>query len=91
MSLVSTVYAASVPLVDSIKSKIITPIVGFLAALAVISFVYGIVLFMSNLDNESKMEDGKRHMLWGLVGLAIIVSVQAILKVICDTISCGLL
>ncbi len=85
------VYTATIALIDSIKSKIISPIIGFLTAIAVIAFVYGMVEFVANLDNESKREDGKRHMGWGLLGLVIVVSASGIMKVICETLSCGLI
>ncbi|MFA5987256.1 MAG: hypothetical protein WC797_01215 [Candidatus Paceibacterota bacterium] len=82
---------SSIALVQSIKTKIINPVIGFIAALAAIMFVWGVVEFVSGSDNETKRDEGKQHILWGVIGLTIIVSVQGILKMICDTISCGIM
>jgi hypothetical protein len=49
-------------------------------------FLYGLFEFIKDSDSEDGREKGKRHMLWGLIGLSIMVSVFFIMKVVLGTI-----
>jgi len=69
-------------LINKIVDQAIWPFEVFLAGVAVLFFVYGLVELLSSADNEQKKIDGKRHMVWGLVGLFIISSVYGIIKII---------
>ena len=83
----SIAYAAGVEdTIGKISSNIIQPIIGFLFALALVMFLWGIVQFISNAENEEKLSEGKEHMLWGIVGMFIMVSVFGIMNLICNTI-----
>ena len=72
--------------ISNITSNIIQPIIGFLFALALVMFLWGIVQFISNAENEEKLSEGKEHMLWGIAGMFIMVSVFGIMNLICNTI-----
>jgi uncharacterized membrane protein YidH (DUF202 family) len=54
-------------------------------ALAVVFFLYGMVEFLANQTNEEKKTTGKSHMLWGIVGIFIMLGVWFILGVIINT------
>ena len=41
-------------------------------------FVWGLVQFIMNLDKGSENEEGKKHMLWGVVGMFVMASVYCI-------------
>ncbi len=69
---------------------IVNPILILLASLAVLVFVWGIVQYLWKLRGGESTSDGKQHMLWGLVGLFIIVSTVKILSIISETVN-GLL
>jgi hypothetical protein len=43
--------------------------------------------FVLNQDNEDAQEEGKQHMLWGIIGIAIMVSAWGILHFIDSTLS----
>jgi hypothetical protein len=81
-------YAASTveETIGNITSNIIQPIIGFFFALALAMFFWGIVQFIANAENEEKLSEGKEHMLWGIVGMFIMVSVFGIMNLICNTI-----
>ncbi len=53
-----------------------------LFVVAFVVFIYGIVEFLGGKEEASKMEDGKRHMIWGVVGIAIMLSVFGIINLI---------
>src|SRR3990167_5952691 len=78
-------YASFDSFLGNVKQMIVDPLITLLFALAVVYFLYGLVEFMMNQDNDEKKTTGKSHMVWGVVGIAIMISVFAILTVIIDT------
>lgn len=75
-------------LIAKIKSEILNPVVGFMFALALLYFVYGMYEFIAGADNEDAVSKGREHMLYGIIGMFIMVSAFGILKLICNTIRC---
>ena len=73
---------SAIQLLNKISKEILQPFVGFLMALAIMLFVFGIVEYMLGAANEDKREEGKRHMIWGIVGLFIMVSVWGIMRIL---------
>lgn len=68
-------------LVGKFKEFIINPIIAILFALAFILFLWGAVVFVWNTGNSTSKEDGKNRMIWGLVGMLIMVSAYGIINV----------
>lgn len=64
---------------DTVKDQIIDPIITLIALAAFALFVWGVVLFIRSAEDEEKRETGKRHMVWGIVGLAVIFGARAII------------
>lgn len=69
-------------IIQKINSNILQPLISLLMALAVGYFLYGVMKFVQNQDNEEAQAEGKSHMVWGVVGLAIMMSVFGILNFI---------
>jgi len=69
-------------LLDNIADKIINPFIGILLAFAIVIFLYGVTEFIAGADNEDKRSQGKQHIIWGLVGLFIMVSVFGLMRII---------
>ena len=88
LGLAPKVYAAGA--VDSfmgtLNRVIINPIIIFIFSLGTILFIYGIVRFFLNPTNEDIKKESTNHMIWGLVGMFIMVSVFGIIKFITNTI-----
>lgn len=57
----------------------------FLLWASFIYFFYGLYEFISEKDIK-KLETAKKHILWGLIGLFIIVAARGILSLVSDTI-----
>lgn len=73
------VYAKTIEeVIGVVSNQILRPIVLLLFALAAVLFFWGVVEFMMNRDNEEERGKGKRHMLWGLIGLLIMFAVNGI-------------
>jgi len=63
---------------------IIDPAILIVFAAGFFLFVYGLVQFIYKLD-EGAQSDGKQHMIWGIVGMVIMVSVYGIITLIDET------
>jgi len=66
---------------------IINPLILLLFALALLFFLYGVFEFILNLDNEEKKTQGKSHMIWGVVGITIMISVFTLMNIILNTLN----
>ena len=69
-------------LISNIKVYILNPIIGFMFAVAVVMFIYGIVEYIWSADNEDKVAVGKKHMIWGIIGLFVMIGVYGILNIL---------
>ena len=65
---------------------IVNPIIYLLFGLALIYFLYGVFVFIRGASSEDARDTGRTHMLWGVVGLAIMISVYGILQIIAGTV-----
>lgn len=76
---------------DSLAQKmavvILTPIVELLGVLAVVYFLIGVLQYIINSDNEDGIERAKKYMMWGLIGMFIMVSAWGFIGLIEGTIS----
>jgi len=69
-------------LLQKIIVQIINPVIVILVTLALVVFIWGIVQMIYGANNEEKRTQGKRHLLWGLVGLFIMLTVRGLLAII---------
>ncbi len=67
---------------NTLLTEAVWPFVGFLFVVAIAYFIYGLIEFVSGADNEEKRTVGKRHLVWGIVGLFIMFSVWGIIQII---------
>ncbi len=71
---------------EAIKREIIDPLILLLFALAVVYFLFGMMKFIQNQDNAEAQSEGKQHMVWGIIGIFIMVAVYGILGFITTTL-----
>ena len=69
-------------IIQKINDAILQPIITLLMALAVGYFLYGVMKFVQGQDNEEAQAEGKQHMVWGVIGLAIMLSAYGILNLL---------
>ena len=63
---------------------ILRPLVPLLIALAVVFFIYGVIISVFSEGGEKK-EEGKQYMLWGIVGIFVMVSVWGLVAILQGT------
>lgn len=78
---------STIPIVQKINDAILQPLTVLLLALATGYFLFGLMKFIQNQDNEEAQSEGKKHMVYGIVGIAIMVGVWGILGVIIASVS----
>lgn len=78
--------ASITTLMKSVNRVIINPLIILLFALAVVYFVYGLVKYLLSPDNEEVRKSSKQHMLWGIIGMFIMVAVFGIMGLILNTL-----
>lgn len=76
-------------LVSKIVDVIILPLVGLVFAVAVVVFIWGVVSMMINSDDPAKHEQGRNHVIWGVVGIAVMISVFGIIRFVAQTVGQG--
>ncbi len=70
---------------DRFTTYIIDPAILIVFAAGFFLFVWGLVEFLWNLNAGGENEEGKKHMLWGIVGMFVMVSVYGILSLLDNT------
>ena len=52
---------------------------------SVVMFIWGVVQYVINSDEEAKKEKGKQFMIWGIIGLTVMVSVWGLVRIVGTT------
>lgn len=77
-------------LVANFSRVLIDPLIALLFGAGLLVFMFGVAEFLFNfnvLGKQDSKEVGKQHMLWGIVGMFIMVSALAILQFIANTVN----
>lgn len=81
--------AASSPaaqkLVDNINSAIVNPLVVIMFTVALIAFLWGVREYIAGADNPEVRTKGAQHILWGIVGMALMLMTFTIIKIVLNT------
>ncbi len=74
-------------LVGKMATYIINPILLLVFGAGILIFVWGLVEYLYALNVKGEQtEEGKKHMLWGMVGMFIMAAALAIIKIISNSI-----
>lgn len=77
-------------LVDRVINDATTIVLPLLFALALLYFMFGVWKFVKDAGDEKAREEGKKVMLAGVIGLAVMVSVWGLVAMVAGTIGGGL-
>ncbi len=89
-SFTSTAEAATdaIDLIDKITVNIFNPLIKLFFGIALLFFLYGVYEIIKGDASEDARTIGRQHVLWGVVGMFIMVSAFGIMHLICGTIGC---
>ena len=71
-------------IINKVIEQIINPLIPVLIGIGLIVFFWGIIQFVLNADSEEKRSTGRQHMMWGIIGLFVMVSVWGIIYLLQD-------
>ena len=71
-------------IITRFADDLIDPLVGILMTLAILAFFYGLVLYIWNLRGGK--DEGKAIMVWGVVAIAVMVSVWGLVNLLQRTV-----
>ena len=74
-------------ILNNFITYIINPAMLLLFACGFFVFMWGLVEFMWGLNQGEASNNGKSHMIWGVVGMVIMASVYSIIGIIDSTFS----
>jgi len=83
---------AAQQLIGKIVVYIVNPAILLVFSFGLMVFVYGLVEFLYNLSKgaNADIKSGRDHMLWGVLGMFIMVSVFGIIRLISNTFGLGI-
>jgi hypothetical protein len=85
----ATAKATAQDFVTKINEAILFPVIALLMAVAFIVFLYGAFIFVKNANNEAARETGRNHLIYGVIGMLVMLSAFAILSVAANTFGLG--
>ncbi|MBI2617936.1 hypothetical protein HYW58_00565 [Candidatus Kaiserbacteria bacterium] len=68
-----------------IETFIINPLLLLFFAFGLLFFLWGMVQFIWKADSEDGRKTGVQHMLWGIIGMFIMVAAYGIINLIVNT------
>jgi Type IV secretion system pilin len=75
--------------VDKVNSIILFPLIALLSGIAFLYFIYGGAVYIMNANNDSAREEGKKNIMYGIIGLVIMLSAYALLTLATNTFGLG--
>ncbi len=83
---INVAYASKLDqFISNVNKLIINPLILLLFALALAYFLWGVFEFISSQEEEAKKTTGKSHMMWGIIGITIMMGVWTILNIVLNT------
>ena len=67
-------------------AAVVQPLLVLLFGVAFIIFIWGVVAYIRNSDSDKDRAEGQQSILWGLVGMVIMISAFGIINIIQGTI-----
>jgi uncharacterized membrane protein YidH (DUF202 family) len=65
--------------ITKVEDLLLTPLLELLAFAAFLLFVWGVFNYIRNGEDDTKRKEGRSHIIWGIVGLAIIFAANGII------------
>ncbi len=70
---------------NKVNAAILNPLILLVFAVATITFVYGIVQFIGSETSDKAREEGKKKIMYGLLGMFIMFSAYGLIHLILGT------
>lgn len=67
--------------IGRVVTHIIQPIVVLLLTAGVAYFIWGVAMYIFNSDNADERKKATQHLIWGILGVVIMVGVMGIIRI----------
>lgn len=74
-------------LITALVTNIINPVILVLFAVALLIFIWGVFQYVRGASDPKARETGSQHILYGVIGLFIMLSAFAIVRVVLNSFS----
>ena len=73
-----------------VNTAIVNPLIILIFGIALLVFFWGLYEFITSAETDDGRAQGKRNIIWGVVGMFIMVSVYGIINLVLNTfgVSC---
>jgi O-antigen/teichoic acid export membrane protein len=81
-------WASAAVTIESILSKteeLLYQVIGILVIIATLVFMWGIIRYVSAGGDEDKIKEGRNFMIFGIIGLAVMISVWGLVFLLTNT------
>lgn len=75
--------------VINLANVVLNPLLKLLFAAALLYFIWGVFQYLLNADSDSGRSTGRQHILWGIIGMAIMAGAFGILEIASRTLLGG--
>jgi predicted histidine transporter YuiF (NhaC family) len=72
-------------ILDYLSCLLVQSVVPLLFALAVVGFIWGVIQTTMNPEDAEKRKQGKMYMMWGIIGLFVMLSIWGLVEIITNT------
>ena len=79
------VVGAAQNFVALINAVILFPLIALLTAVALLVFLWGGFQYVYGANEPSARATGQKHLMWGVIGLLVMISAYAILTIAANT------
>lgn len=72
-------------LLGRINEFILNPLIVLMFVIALLVFFWGLVEFIAKAGNDDARSTGRRNMIWGIIGMFIMIGVYGLIKLLLAT------
>ncbi len=77
--------AEATSFIEKLNEAILFPLIFLLTGVALLFFIYGAAVYILNANSDQAREEGKKNIMYGILGLFIMGSAYAILNLAAGT------
>src|SRR3989344_7217836 len=89
MLLPMTAMAATIQDTLANLKNILNIVIGLLFVLVTVYFIWGVIGYIFAGGEEKKLAEGKNHMIWGIIGMAVMAGAWGLVKILLQTFGVG--
>jgi hypothetical protein len=72
-------------LINKFAENILNPTIILMFAAALVIFLWGVLKYIKGADNDVARKEGAQHILWGLIGMSVMIAAFTLIKIVLNT------